>query len=68
MTVKEFAKKYGVSERRVQILIKQGRISAVLVYGHRFEIPDDAKFPRDERQTTRTRRCYGTLRRYPLDE
>lgn len=49
MTVKEFAKKYGVSERRVQYLIKQGRISAKMVYGHKYIIPDDTDYPRDDR-------------------
>lgn len=51
MTVREFAKMYGVSERRVQYLIKEGRIPARKVYGNKYIIEDNATYPRDKRFT-----------------
>lgn len=65
MTVKEFAAKYGVSTRRVQVLIKEGRIPARLVYGHMYVIPDDAVYPRDERCANYR---FFEVRRRPVDE
>lgn len=67
MTTKEFAEKYGVSVRRVQVLIKEGRIPARKVYGHQYSIPDDAIYPRDERQSFFNRH-FIECRRQPISE
>ncbi len=50
MTVKEFAVKYGVSARRVQKLIKEGRIPAVKMYGGSYFIDSNASYPLDKRR------------------
>lgn len=50
MTVKQFASIYGVSTRRVQYLIKQGRIPAKLIC-NRYYIDDSASYPEDKRFT-----------------
>lgn len=66
MTVKEFAKIYGVSERRVQYLIKQGRIPARKVYGNKYIIEDNAIYPKDNRYTDWG--SFYTVRRKPKNE
>lgn len=46
----EAAKKWGISERRVQILCKEDRIPGVSKIGYMWLIPKDAKKPIDKRK------------------
>jgi len=49
MSAKEAAEKWGISERRVQILCQQNRIAGVLRFGRSWAIPKDAEKPPDNR-------------------
>ena len=46
----EAAKKWGISERRVQILCKEDRIPGVSKIGYMWLIPKDAEKPVDARR------------------
>lgn len=50
MTAKEAAQKWGISERRVQVLCKQGRIEGVARLGKSWAILINAKKPSDARR------------------
>ena len=52
MTVKEAAKKWNISDRRVRILCAEGKISGVTREGRSWMIPADAKKPEDGRYKT----------------
>jgi len=52
ITAKQAAQKWGISERRVQILCEQGRIEGVSKLGHAWAIPKDAEKPKDARVVT----------------
>lgn len=47
---KEAAKKWGISERRVQKLCEENRIPGVIRFGRSWAIPRAAEKPRDERK------------------
>ena len=47
MSCPEAAKKWGISERRVQILCKEDRIPGVSIIGYMWLIPKDAEKPVD---------------------
>ncbi len=49
LSAKETADKWGISDRRVQILCNQDRIPGVIRIGNIWGIPDDAEKPKDER-------------------
>lgn len=50
MTAKEAAKKWGISERRVQVLCEQKRIIGVQRLGKAWAIPQESKKPTDKRK------------------
>ena len=50
ITAKEAANKWGISERRVQVLCEQGRIEGVQRLGKAWAIPQDVKKPVDKRK------------------
>ena len=50
MSCPEAAEKWGISERRVQILCKQNRIPGVSKIGYMWLIPKDAEKPIDPRR------------------
>ena len=52
MTVKEAAKKWSISDRRVRILCAEGKIPDVTREGRRWMIPADVKKPEDGRYKT----------------
>jgi len=51
MSVKEAALKWNISERRVQKLCEEGRISSVVRFGRSWVIPKDTQKPKDARRT-----------------
>lgn len=50
MSAPEAAKKWGISERRVQILCSEGRIEGVSKLGYMWLIPHNAEKPIDKRR------------------
>ena len=50
MSCPEAAKKWGISERRVQILCSENRIPGVSKLGYMWLIPKDAEKPIDKRK------------------
>jgi hypothetical protein len=49
MTVKETAKKWKLSERRLQTMCNEGLIEGVVRFGHSWAIPQVATKPVDKR-------------------
>lgn len=49
MSVQDAAKKWGISERRIQVLCGENRIEGILRFGHAWAIPKDAPKPADAR-------------------
>ncbi len=49
MSAPQAAEKWGISERRVQILCSQNRIPGVSKLGYMWLIPKDAEKPADKR-------------------
>ena len=50
ITASQVAKKWNISQRRVQILCAENRIEGVCKLGETWAIPDDAEKPRDFRR------------------
>lgn len=50
----EAAKKWGISERRVQKLCEENRIPGVVRFSRMWLIPKDAKKPADRRRKEKT--------------
>lgn len=50
MTASQAAKKWSISQRRVQILCADGRIPGVFKLGEAWAIPDDTQKPVDKRR------------------
>lgn len=48
-TIQEIAKKWGIGERRVNVLCSQGRIEGAVKFGNTWAIPEDAEKPADAR-------------------
>lgn len=53
LTTAEFAKKWGISQRRVGIYCKEGRLEGAMIKGKTWLIPADAKKLEDPRKTKR---------------
>lgn len=49
VSVPQTAEKWGISERRVQILCRENRIPGVSKLGYMWLIPKDAEKPKDKR-------------------
>ena len=41
LSIKETAVRWGISERRIQVLCKQNRIPGIITIGRTWGIPDD---------------------------
>lgn len=54
MTASQAAKKWNVSQRRVQILCSEGRIPGVFKLGEAWAIPADTQKPKDKRRKDET--------------
>lgn len=50
ITASQVAKKWNISQRRVQILCAENRIEGVFKLGETWAIPDGAEKPRDFRR------------------
>ena len=50
LTTAEFAKKWGISQRRVGIYCKEGRLEGAIIKGKTWLIPADVKKPEDPRR------------------
>ncbi len=50
MTASQAAKKWNISQRRVQILCSENRIKGVFKLGEAWAIPEDAMKPQDNRK------------------
>lgn len=50
ITTKETAEKWNISERRVQVLCRQGKIDGVVRLGWAWAIPKNANKPKDSRK------------------
>lgn len=49
LSIKQIAERWGISNRRVQVLCKEGRIPDLITIGRTWGIPDNAKKPADAR-------------------
>lgn len=49
ISTKEAAEKWGISDRRIRVLLKEGKISGAFRKGKLWQIPADAKKPEDGR-------------------
>lgn len=49
ISVKQAAKKWGISERRIQKLCEESRIDGAIRFAHAWAIPKDAPKPTDGR-------------------
>ena len=54
MTTSQAAKKWNISQRRVQILCSEGRIPGVFKLGEAWAIPADTQKPEDKRRKDET--------------
>lgn len=54
MTSAEFAEKWSISQRRVAVYCKEGRIEGAVLKGRMWMIPSDAKKPEDPRKVRNT--------------
>lgn len=50
MTTAEFAEKWNISQRRVAIYCKEGRIKGAVLIGRMWMIPKDTEKPDDPRR------------------
>lgn len=50
MTASQAAKKWNISQRRVQILCSENRIEGTFKLGEAWAIPENAEKPRDNRR------------------
>ena len=53
ITAGQAAKKWNISQRRVQILCAEGRIRGTFKLGEAWAIPDDAEKPDNKRKAKR---------------
>ena len=50
LTTAQVAKKWNISQRRVDVLCKEGRLEGAIMIGNRWFVPKDAKKPEDVRK------------------
>lgn len=49
LKIKEVARKWGISERRINTLCLEGRLEGAIKFGNTWAIPDDLEKPSDAR-------------------
>lgn len=55
ITAKEAAEKWGISQRRVQLLCEQGRVAGAVRLGWAWAIPKEADKPADARRKDKSK-------------
>lgn len=53
LTTAEFAKRWGISQRRVGIYCKEGRLEGAVMKGKTWLIPDSSEKPEDPRKANK---------------
>lgn len=66
ISTKEAAQKWGISERRVRVLCKEGRVDGAMQSSWAYLIPRDAPKPGDGRQLRHLRQAHTALGRIDL--
>lgn len=66
ISTKEAAQKWGISERRVRVLCKEGRVDGAIQSSWAYLIPRDAPKPGDGRQLRHLRQAHTALGRTDL--
>lgn len=51
-TIQELAQEWKLTERRIQIMCSEGKITGAVKFGRSWAIPDDVERPDDGRITT----------------
>lgn len=59
LTTAQVAKEWGISQRRVDILCKEGRVEGAIMMGNRWFIPNDSLKPEDKRRAKIITDCGG---------
>ena len=59
ISIREASRRWGISERRVNQYISQGRIPGAERFGRSWAIPEDAKKPSDPRRAETNRMSRG---------
>lgn len=54
VTTAELAEKWGITQRRVAIYCKEGRLKGAVLKGRTWLIPEDVKKPEDPRKLRKT--------------
>lgn len=49
ITIQEAAERWGITERRVQVLCSSGRLDGAIKFGRQWAIPSDLEKPDDAR-------------------
>ncbi len=50
ITTAQIAKEWNISQRRVDVLCKEGRIEGAVMIGNRWFVPDKSPKPQDKRR------------------
>lgn len=50
VTTAQIAKEWNISQRRVDVLCKEGRIEGAVMMGNRWFVPDKSPKPQDRRR------------------
>ena len=50
ITTAQIAKEWNISQRRVDVLCKEGRIEGAVMMGNRWFVPDGSSKPQDRRK------------------
>lgn len=50
ITTAQIAKEWNISQRRVDVLCKEGRIEGAVMMGNRWFVPDSSSKPQDRRK------------------
>lgn len=57
LSTAEQAKEWGISQRRVSVLCKEGRIKGAILKGNMWLIPEGVEKPTDPRKDKNTVKC-----------
>ncbi len=50
VTTAQIAKEWNISQRRVDVFCKEGRIEGAVMMGNRWFVPDNSSKPKDRRK------------------